>query len=126
MTCPDGVKRTLTAHRVGYELLKAPIPPGLVVDHKCYNPSCVNPDHLEPVTQAENMRRSWLHSPKRATAERLERKTHCKHGHPVTPDGIYRKGSSAYCKACNRASQRNYKARKLAQQGQEAQGQAAG
>lgn len=45
------------AHRVVYEALVGPIPEGLELDHLCRNPSCVNPDHLEPVTHAENMRR---------------------------------------------------------------------
>lgn len=45
------------AHRVAYEMLVGPIPAGLVLDHICRNPSCVNPAHLEPVTQAENLRR---------------------------------------------------------------------
>jgi hypothetical protein len=45
------------AHRVYYERHKGPIPEGLYIDHLCRNPPCVNPDHLEPVTPAENIRR---------------------------------------------------------------------
>lgn len=45
------------AHRVYYEERKGPIPEGLQIDHLCCNPACVNPDHLEPVTNAENTRR---------------------------------------------------------------------
>src|SRR5689334_4063669 len=72
--------RTKVAHRVVYEALVAPIPPGLTIDHVCHsaNPDClggqscqhrrcVNPAHLEPVTHAENMRR----------ARRIQARTHC-------------------------------------------------
>lgn len=48
------------AHRISYELVKGPIPKGLVIDHLCRIRSCINPDHLEAVTQAENVRRTWL------------------------------------------------------------------
>lgn len=46
------------AHRFSYELAKGQIPDGLVIDHLCNIPLCVNPDHLEAVTQAENLRRA--------------------------------------------------------------------
>jgi len=49
------------AHRVAYELLVGPIPAGLVIDHLCRNPACVNPDHLEPVTHRVNILRG--HAP---------------------------------------------------------------
>ncbi len=45
------------AHRIAYQLLVGPIPEGLDLDHLCRNKACVNPDHLEPVTQQENIRR---------------------------------------------------------------------
>lgn len=47
------------AHRVAYELMVGPIPDGLVLDHLCRNPECVNPAHLEPVTHQENIRRGY-------------------------------------------------------------------
>jgi hypothetical protein len=48
------------AHRVMWERLRGPIPPSFVLDHLCGRKACVNPDHLEPVTQAENILRSRL------------------------------------------------------------------
>ena len=50
-------RKPLLAHRVAYELTYGPIPDGLELDHLCRNPSCVRPDHLEPVTHLENVRR---------------------------------------------------------------------
>lgn len=42
------------AHRVVYEAVKGPIPPGLDLDHICHIKKCVNPDHLRPVTHKQN------------------------------------------------------------------------
>lgn len=52
------------AHRVAYELARGPIPSGLTIDHLCKVPSCINPDHMEPVTVTENNRRRWGNSAK--------------------------------------------------------------
>ncbi|WP_402465721.1 HNH endonuclease signature motif containing protein [Isoptericola aurantiacus] len=53
-----GGSRTAQVHRVAYEAARGPIPAGLHIDHLCRNRRCVNPDHLEPVTQSENNRRA--------------------------------------------------------------------
>lgn len=45
------------AHRMAYEIARGPIPAGLTIDHLCFNKPCVNPWHLEPVTNEENIRR---------------------------------------------------------------------
>lgn len=51
-------RKKVYAHRFSWELHRGPIPDGLVIDHLCRNTRCVNPDHLEPVTQLENVRRA--------------------------------------------------------------------
>jgi HNH endonuclease len=51
----DGV--SVYVHRFAYEFLVGPIPDGMVIDHVCLNTLCVNPDHMEPVTTSENVRR---------------------------------------------------------------------
>lgn len=50
--------RETFAHIYEWEQANGPVPDGLELDHLCRNPSCCNPAHLEPVTHAENMRRS--------------------------------------------------------------------
>lgn len=55
-----GEYNNFRAHRLAYELIVGPIPDGLTLDHLCLNTACVNPVHLEPVTRAENSRRSSL------------------------------------------------------------------
>lgn len=57
-TTEQNERRTFQVHRVSYEAFIGEIPPGLHIDHLCSNKLCVNPDHLEPVTQTENNRRS--------------------------------------------------------------------
>lgn len=86
--------RPVKAHRVAYELLVGPILAGLVIDHLCRNKSCVNPDHLEPVTQKINVRR--------ASAV----KTHCLRGHEYTEENTYLQGERRSCLTCRRAAER--------------------
>ena len=98
--CIPGTGRSALAHRLVYELLVAPIPEGLQIDHLCRVKACVNPKHLEPVTAAENNRRGRIANSFDGTG-RI--KTECPMGHDTTaPDSR----SGGYCKRCKNADQR--------------------
>lgn len=95
-----GRKNGVVAHRAVYEFYCGPVASGLVLDHLCRNKGCVNPAHLEPVTQAENMRRGGVAA---ARAAMQSAKTHCKHGHEFTPENTYRSGrGDRSCLICRR------------------------
>lgn len=49
---------SIAAHRFAYQDTKGPIPEGMQIDHLCMNKLCVNPDHLEAVTNSENQYRA--------------------------------------------------------------------
>lgn len=98
---PDGYARFLgtKAHRWAWIHLVGPIPERLELDHLCRNRSCVNPDHLEPVTGYVNIHRSF------SPPARNARKTHCPKGHPYAGDNLRvyaRPGGtpSRYCNSC--------------------------
>lgn len=94
------------AHRFAYEHLVGPIPDGMVIDHLCRNTRCVNPAHLEPVTNVENVMRG------ESPMARNARTTHCTHGHELVGANLYvdPKGRRQ-CRACRRASMLAFKQR---------------
>lgn len=103
----NGKPKMHYAHRVAWEAAYGHIPKGedarkWQLDHLCRNRACFNPNHLELVTQQENIRRgdAGIHH---------KRKTHCKHGHPFDgPDArVKRKANGRFarvCLVCKRAS----------------------
>lgn len=89
--------KSMTAHRVYWELINGPIPKGLVINHKCSNPPCINPDHLETMTGKENTLIG-----KGITAINAK-KTHCINGHKfITENTGINTDGSRYCRNCSR------------------------
>lgn len=102
--------KVVLAHRWAYEHLVGPVPEGLELDHLCRVRHCVNPDHLEPVTRAENIRRGISRI---ATARYWTTVTHCSKGHEFTHANTYINVRGVRCcKICIRDAQRRYKEKK--------------
>ena len=80
------------AHRLCYELLIGVVPKNLDLDHLCRIKNCINPNHLEPVTRSENI--------KRANKIRIS----CKFGHILNHEVRNKYGK---CKICDRNNKRN-------------------
>jgi hypothetical protein len=90
-------------HRVAYEVYKGAIPEGYQIDHLCKNTSCINPQHLEAVTQRENILRS------NSFAAINSKKTECINGHSLIGDNVYIKPNGARnCKECRKITRREY------------------
>lgn len=108
----DAETRTAYAHRFAYELAVGPIPDGLVLDHLCLNRTCCNPEHLDPVTHAENFRRGVG---RRDGAAFQRSKTHCPYGHPYSGENLtIRPDGSRNCRACSRRHSTAARARRRA------------
>lgn len=90
------------AHRVMYELYRGPIPGGLELDHLCRNTRCINPDHLEPVTHAENVRRGDGAAALRDGAAKQRARTHCPQGHPYDESNTHHYHGRRVCIICKR------------------------
>ena len=103
--------KTLRAHRVAYEMLVGPIPEGLQLDHLCRVTLCVNPNHLEPVTNRENVLRGESPLAKKA------RQTECLRGHPLSGANLYTyPNGNRRCKICRNESLKRLYLRRKANQ----------
>lgn len=108
-------KKKVMAHRATYEMWCGPIPEGLELDHLCKNRACGRPDHLEPVTHRENVRRGDALSGKRS------RQTHCHRGHPLSGENLrINKNGSRSCRTCHRELERTRLARRASAAAKEA------
>lgn len=108
-----------TAHRVAYQILKGPVPPHLMVLHRCDTPACINPDHLFLGTQSDNMRdasrKGRLFTLLRGGWNPNQKLSHCKRGHPFTDGSYYahldkRGNLIRQCKECAKIHDRKRKA----------------
>ncbi len=86
-----------SAHRISFLLSGNTIPVGMNLDHLCRNRGCVNPEHLEPVTQRVNTLRGESFAAKRA------KQTHCVNGHEFTLENTRMKNNGTrQCRACDK------------------------
>ena len=96
------------AHKFSYAAFKGPVSAGLVIMHKCDNPPCINPAHLEMLPQYTNamdcVKKGRYWSKARKSNPDLVRSPVCrKRGHPMTPDNLKMfKDGRRQCKTCHR------------------------
>lgn len=102
-------RRSVLGHRWVWEFTNSPIPEGLTVDHLCRVKRCVNPSHMEIVTQRVNGERSD------SAAALNSRKTECVNGHPFDAANTYTPpgGARRVCRACALRRTREWQARKV-------------
>jgi hypothetical protein len=71
---------------------RGPIPPGVQLDHMCRRRACVRPEHMDPVSRAENLRRT--HDRHRRALER------CPIGHLLGECGLSTPEGGIVCRVC--------------------------
>lgn len=94
--------RNWLAHVLAYFLVKGPVPSGKVLDHLCRVHNCINPDHLEPVTDRENILRGV------GIAAVNANKTECIRGHALSGSNLYVNPTNGKrkCKTCKNLRKR--------------------
>ncbi len=97
-------QKNVRAHRFAYEQSIGPIPKGLTIDHLCRNRICVNPNHLEIVTNRVNVLRGVGETAINA------RKTICIHGHLLRDHNLYiTPNGRRQCRICLASRRRQWK-----------------
>ena len=90
-------KKSVLVHRWIYEKLKGPIPKGFVIDHLCRNGLCFNIEHLEAVSNKENILRGF------GACAINKRKTRCIRGHKLLPPNLLKSNrNKRVCRKCNK------------------------
>lgn len=115
--------KTHHVHRVAYEWIVGPIPPGLHIDHDCHNTDlncgggptcihrrCINPAHLKPRTCKDNL----LVSPFTVVGINAA-KTHCPKNHPYDEENTrFKKQAGRFHRACRECGREEVRARRAA------------
>lgn len=114
-------RKVVPAHRFSYQIFKGPIPEGMDLDHICHDPKtcdggkscphrrCVNPDHLEPTTDAVNCSKERSVGNRGDTSAAVaalkiiyQSRTSCPKGHPKSPGNTLTYQGIGRCRECNR------------------------
>jgi hypothetical protein len=106
-----GTRKFCMAHRLAYRIFRGEVSDSLVLDHLCGNRACVNPDHLEPVTQGENLRRAGSIARVVALAKTRGATPACAKGHPLSGDNLYTYPNNPThrgCQTCMREYRKRY------------------
>lgn len=104
-------RRTHLVHRLIWETLVGAIPPGMHIDHLCRVRDCLNPDHLQPVTPAENNRRTVKGARGLESGRQQRARTHCKHGHEFNERNTYWYAGHRECRICRNDAAKRHKLR---------------
>lgn len=99
------------AHRASYKEYVGPIPDDCEIDHKCKVRCCINPQHLQAISHAENVKLA-----DHKTGHRNTKKTHCIRGHEFSDENTFIEVWNGIrmrkCKVCTRAKNARANAKK--------------
>ena len=100
--------KNIKLHRMIFRMTKGRLLDNMVIDHICNHRNCINPDHLQQITQGENVRRGSSISTFYAS------RSACIRDHEYTPENTHWRGTTRVCRTCKRESERRRHARNKA------------